>query len=81
MTEVTIGQTRNSFSAVIAELASGRTSEYLIKNHSAPLARIVPVEPEPTAARTFGISKADPFVLDDGVFDALDAEIAEEFGV
>lgn len=46
------------------------------------MARIVPVTtPSTQEKRTFGIAKDKPFLTDDAQFDAMDEEIAEEFGV
>ena len=82
MEEMTIGQARDNFSALIANLLSGAVSEYVVKNRDTPVVRIVPVRPRAAApARPFGIAQGNPFLLDDDAFDALDAEIADEFGV
>ena len=82
MEEMTIGQARDGFSALIARLLDGSVSEFVIKNRSTPVARIVPIEPSAQAIkRPFGIASARPFLADDDGFDALDAEIAEEFGL
>ncbi len=82
MEEMTIGQARDGFSALIARLLDGSISECVIKNRSKPVARIVPITPEAKAAkRVFGIASACPFLTDDDGFDALDAEIAEDFGL
>lgn len=82
MEEMTIGQARDNFSAIIANLLNGTISECLVKNRDTPVARIVPVAKTSTAEkRLFGIAKNNPFLIDDDIFDALDDEIAEEFGV
>jgi antitoxin (DNA-binding transcriptional repressor) of toxin-antitoxin stability system len=82
MEEMTIGQARDGFSAHIARLLDGSVSEYVIKNRSTPVARIVPIMPKAEAAkRPFGIASSCPFLADDDGFDALDAEIAEDFGL
>jgi antitoxin (DNA-binding transcriptional repressor) of toxin-antitoxin stability system len=82
MEEMTIGQARDGFSALIARLLDGSISECVIKNRSKPVARIVPITAEAEVAkRPFGIASAHPFLADDDVFDELDAEIAEEFGL
>ena len=81
MAEITIGQARNNFSSLIANILSGVASDYVIKNRNTPVARIVPITAGQATRRTFGIAKDDPFVLDDAVFDELDAEIAEDFGM
>ena len=82
MEEMTIGQARDGFSALIARLLDGSVSECIIKNRSKPVARIVPITPVVQATkRPFGIASACPFLTDDDGFDALDAEIAEDFGL
>lgn len=81
MAEVTIGQARDNLSAIIAELVNGTVDEYIIKNRSTPVVRMTRIEPENLEPRPFGLAKDDPLLLDDEAFDALDAEIAAEFGV
>ena len=82
MREMMIGQARDNFSAIIASLSNGTSSECLIKNRNTPVARIVPVTtPSTQEKRTFGIAKDKPFLTEDAQFDAMDEEIAEEFGV
>ena len=80
MAEMTIGQARDSFSALIAQISSGEVGEHVIKNRDVPVARIVPYHAPEDASRRIGISKDRPLVLDDDLFDALDDEIAKEFG-
>ena len=82
MKEMTIGQARDSFSSLIANLLSGAVSEYVVKNRDTPVVRIIPYASQPErSARPFGVARNNPLLLDDAAFDALDAEIAEEFGV
>lgn len=82
MEEMTIGQARDGFSALIARLVDGSISECVIKNRSKPVARIVPITTTTQLSkRPFGIACEQPFLIDDNGFDALDAEIAEEFGL
>ena len=81
MAELTIGEARNSFSALVADLLSGKASEHIIKKRDVAVAKIVPVDKKDAGSRQFGMFKDRPLLLDDGLFDALDAEIAEEFGV
>lgn len=80
MAEMTIGQARDSFSTLIANLLNGTVQEYVIKNRNTPVARIVPIVPSTERPYGFGIARERPFLLDDDAFDALDEEIAEEFG-
>ena len=59
MEEMTIGQARDGFSALIARLLDGSVSECVIKNRSKPVARIVPIAPVVQATkRPFGIASA-----------------------
>ena len=81
MAELTIGEARNGFSALISDLISGKANEHIIKRRDVAVAKIVPVDRRESASRQFGMFKDRPLLLDDGVFDALDVEIAEEFGV
>lgn len=82
MEEMTIGQARDGFSALIARLLDGSVSECIIKNRSKPVARIVPITPVvQTAKRPFGIASSYPLLTDDDGFDTLDAEIAGDFGL
>ena len=78
--ELTIGEARDKFSSLIANIAAGTMPEYIVKNRKTPIAKIVPVD-KPATKRIFGIAKSDPFLTDDAAFDALDAEIAAEFDV
>lgn len=79
MAEMTIGQARDSFSSLIANLLNGTVQEYVIKNRDTPVARIVPIASSAGRLAGFGIARDSPFVMDDDIFDALDDEIAEEF--
>lgn len=82
MDEMTIGQARDNFSSVISRLRDGSISECVIKDRSTPVARIVPFTPKvEVAKRPFGIAREQPFLIDDELFDALDAEISAEFGL
>lgn len=81
MAELTIGEARNQFSALIAELINGEAEEHIIKKRDVPVARIVPYEKPKSKNRVFGLCKDDPIVLDYDVFDALDEEIIEDFGM
>ena len=78
--EMTIGQARDGFSALISALASGLASEFIIKKRDTPVARVVPIRESAKPARQFGIASGNPFLLDDEAFDAMDAEIANEMG-
>lgn len=81
MPSLTISEARNSFSAVIADLESGRETEYVIRNRNVPVARIVPYGDKPDTSRRIGVLRDHPLVLDDDAFDAMDDEIADMFGV
>ena len=81
MAELTIGEARNNFSALIADLMSSKAHEYVIKKRNVPVARIVAIDKKESGSRPFGLFRDDPLLVDDGLFDSLDIEIAEEFGV
>ena len=79
--ELTIGEARDRFSSLVADVASGAVPACVVKNRRKPVVRIVPYEQPEKPRRVFGIAKGSPFLPDEAAFDALDAEIAEEFGV
>lgn len=81
MAELTIGEARNNFSSLIADIVNGRATEHVIRKRDVAVAKIVPVSEEESTARPFGIFKDEPLLVDDCLFDEFDAEIAEEFGV
>ena len=81
MSSCTIAETKNSLSAILAALASGAEREHIIKNRDIPVAVIVPYGRRPDAARRFGFAKNDGKAVDWTAFDAMDEEIAEEFGL
>ena len=78
---MTIGDARDKFSSLVADIATGAVPECIIMNRRKPVAKIVPFEAERKPKRVFGIAKDSPFLADEAAFDALDAEIADEFGV
>ena len=81
MTEATVYETRNSLSAVIDSLVSGQVDEHIVKRRGTPVARIVPIEPTTDTSKRIGLTHKSPILLDDEAFDALDADVAELFGV
>lgn len=81
MAEMTLGKARDNLSALVAELVDGRAKEHVIKRRGTPVVKMVPVTEAPVQVREFGMFANNPMVVDDGVFDSLDEEIAEEFGV
>ena len=81
MSSCSIAETKNGLSAILAALASGAEREHIIKNRDVPVAVIVPYSQRPSESRRFGFAKDDGKVVDWEAFDAMDAEIAEEFGV
>lgn len=81
MSSCTIAETKNGLSAILADLASGAEREHIIKNRDVPVAVIVPYGKRPGAPRRFGFAKDDGKVVDWEAFDAMNAEIAEDFGV
>jgi len=81
MAELTIGEARNRFSSLIADIVQGRATEHVIRKRDVIVAKIVPADAGESTVRSFGMFKDDPLLVDDSLFDELDAEIAEEFGV
>ena len=81
MSSCTIAETKSGLSAILAALANGSEREHVIKNRDVPVAIILPYGKHPAATRTYGFAKDDGKDIDWGAFDAMDAEIAEEFGV
>ena len=79
--ELTIGEARDKFSSLVADVASGALSECIVKNRKRPVARLVPFSDPARPKRVFGIAKDDPFLVDEAAFDMLDTEIAADFGV
>ena len=80
MAELTIGEARNSFSSLIADIVSGKASEHVIRKRDVVVAKIVPADKRESTKRPFGMFANDPLLIDDELFDLLDAEISEEFG-
>ena len=81
MSSCTIAEKKNSLSAILAALASGAEREHIIKNRDVPVAVIIPYGRRPGAARSFGFARDDGKAVDWDAFDAMDADIAEMFGV
>lgn len=81
MSSCTIAETKNGLSAILAALASGAEREHIIKNRDVPVAIIIPYGRRPESARRFGFAKDDGKRIDWEAFDAMDAEVAEMFGV
>ena len=81
MSSCTIAETKNGLSAILAALASGAEREHVIKNRDVPVAVIIPYGRRPATSRRFGFAKDDGKVIDWEAFDAMDAEIAEDFGM
>ncbi|MBQ9059297.1 MAG: hypothetical protein IJ125_08955 [Atopobiaceae bacterium] len=81
MSSCTIAETKNGLSAILAALESGAEREHIIKNRDVPVAVILPYNKRPNAPRRFGFAKDDGKVIDWEMFDDMDHDIAEEFGV
>ena len=81
MSSSTIAETKNNLSAILAALANGSEREHIIKNRNIPVAVIVPYGNGTGTARKFGFAKGDGKVVDWEAFDAMDDEIAKEFGL
>ena len=81
MSESTVYETRNNLSAVIDDLLSGRVAEHIIKRRDKPVARMVPIADQSDVSKRIGLTRDNPVLLDDELFDALDDDVAELFGV
>ena len=81
MSSCTVAETKNTLSAILAALASGAEREHVIKNRDVPVAVIIPYGKRPASARRFGFAQGDGKAVDWDAFDAMDAEVAEMFGV
>ena len=81
MSSASIAETKNNLSSIIASLADGSSREHVIKNRNTPVALIIPYAPRHEHARQFGFAKDSFAPIDWEAFDAMDAEIAEDFGV
>ena len=81
MAELTIGEARNNFSSLISDIVSGRATEHVIRKRDGVVAKIVPADARESTVRPFGMFADEPLLVDDSLFDDLDDEIAEEFGV
>ncbi|MBQ9043613.1 MAG: hypothetical protein IJ111_12470 [Eggerthellaceae bacterium] len=79
MSSETVGYTKNNLSAILSALTSGKESEHVIKLRNIPIATIRPIQ-QPTSRAPFGFAKQSAKHIDFDAFDALDSEIAEEFG-
>lgn len=80
MTSATVAETRDNLSAIVNDLLSGAETVHVIRKRNKPVAKIVPYSAPTSASRTFGIAKDDGRSIDFEAFDAMDGEIAEEFG-
>lgn len=81
MSSSTIAETKSNFSAVLAALANGTEREHVIKNRNTPVAVIVPYGKRPGMERQFGFAAKNGKTIDWDAFDAMDAEVAEMFGM
>ena len=82
MSSMTIAKTRNNLSAIVSSIERGDIAEHLIRNRDRVVAKIVPIEVVEADGRRIGIAKDDPaFRIDDELFDELDDDIAEAFGL
>ena len=81
MSSCSIAETKNGLSAILAALANGTEREHVIKNRGVPVAVITPYGKRADVSRRFGFAKDDGRAIDWEAFDAMDADIAEDFGV
>ena len=81
MSSATIAKTRDSFSSIIGQLQCGEISEHLIMNRNRVVAKLVPVEAETDVSKRIGAARGEWGDFDYEAFQALDAEVADMFGV
>ena len=81
MSSGSIAETKNNLSAILASIANGSEEEHVIKNRNTPVAVIIPYAQGTRKTGHFGFAKGNGKKVDWEAFDAMDAEIAEEFGV
>lgn len=79
---MTIAKTRDNLSSIVSSIERGDIPEHLIRNRDRVVAKIVPIETATVDCRRIGVAKGDPaFQIDDDLFDELDADVAEIFGL
>ena len=81
MSTLTIAETKNNLSAILGALQSGKEKSHIIRNRKKPIAVILPIEEPALSRKPFGYGKDARKAVDWAAFDAMDAEIAEEFGL
>lgn len=81
MSSLTIAETKNNLSSILESLQSGAEESHIIKNRKKPVAVILPIEEPGATRKPFGYGKAKRKAVDWDAFDAMDSEIAEEFGL
>lgn len=81
MSTSTLAETKNNLSAIVSALEDGREREHVIKKRDRRVAVIYAyVDSAPARRAPFGFAKDDGNDIDFDAFDAMDREIAEEFG-
>ena len=81
MSSSSVAETKNGLSAILAALASGTEQEHVIKNRGVPVAVITPFRAQSAQGDQFGFLKNDGLEVDWEAFDAMDEEIAKEWGL
>ena len=81
MSTCSVAETKNNLSAILADLSSGAEVEHIIEKRGKPVAVIHAYTPKPRPVRKFGFAKGRGKAVDWDAFNALDEEIAREFGL
>ena len=81
MSTLTIAETKNNLSAILESLQSGKEKSHVIRNRKKPVAMILPIDESKPTRKPFGYGRDERKAVDWAAFDAMDAEIAEEFGL
>ena len=79
VTEASIYETRNNFSAIIDDIVSGRVKEHIVKKRDKPVVKLSGAESRQTVK--IGAAKDVRFLSDDDALDKHNDEIAALFGV
>ena len=81
MRTVNMLDAKTNLSKLVSDVESGAETEVIIARNGRPAARIVPISEARTTRRRLGLmaGRFPPMELED--FNALDAEVAELFGI
>ena len=78
--ETTVYDMKTHFSKYASELLAGDYDEIVVKNRAVPMLRVIRYEEPPKSGLVFGVAeKRGCAPIDFDLFDALDAEVADDF--